>query len=223
MVDFSLQRHNMVESQVRPSELTDRRIARIMEVVPREAFLPAALRGIAYSDAELPLDGIEGAAGGRQMLAARTIAMMIQALEVSDRDVVLLVGSAMGYEAALLADIVQTVVCLESDDALAAAAEAALQSQDIGNVAIVRGDLAEGYPSEGPYDAILINGAVDDVSEALLDQLKDGGRLVAVHRLGQVHRVAVWYRTGERFSRVEKGAAGAAVLPGFAREAAFSF
>lgn len=223
MVDFSLQRHNMVESQVRPSELTDRRIARVMGVVPREAFLPSELHGVAYSDAELPLDKVEGAQGGRQMLAARTIAMMIQALEVSEGDVVLLVGGGTGYEAALLADMVQTVVCLESDEGLAAAAEAALQAQGSGNVAVVKGELAEGYASEGPYDAILINGAADDVGEGLLDQLKDGGRLVAVHRMGQIQRVAVWYRTGERFSRNEKGAAGASVLPGFAQEVAFSF
>ena len=84
MVDFSVQRLNMVESQVRPSELTDRRIARGMMAVPREAFLPAALHGVAYSDSELPLDRIEGAGGGRRMLAARTVAMMIQALEVGD-------------------------------------------------------------------------------------------------------------------------------------------
>ncbi len=223
MVDFSLQRHNMVESQVRPSELTDRRITRVMEVTPREAFLPPALHGVAYSDAELSLDKVTGATPGREMLAARTISMMIQSLEVGSADVVLLVGGGTGYEAALLADMVQTVVCLESDDALATAAEAALQGQDIGNVAVVKGELAQGYASEGPYDAILINGAVDDVGEELLDQLKDGGRLVAVHRLGQVQRVAVWYRTGERFSRVEKGGAAAPILPGFARDVAFSF
>ena len=77
MVDFSLQRHNMVESQVRPSELTDRRITRVMEVTPREAFLPPALHGVAYSDAELSLDKVTGATPGREMLAARTISMMI--------------------------------------------------------------------------------------------------------------------------------------------------
>lgn len=223
MVDFSVQRLNMVESQVRPSELTDRRIARGMMAVPREAFLPAALHGVAYSDSELPLDRIEGADGGRRMLAARTVAMMIQALEVADRDVVLLVGGATGYEAALLADMVQTVVCLESDEGLANSCEATLSELGIGNVAVVRDKLASGYASEGPYDAILVNGAVDDVGDELLDQLKDGGRLVAVHRMGQVSRVTIWQRTGEQFARIEKGTAGGPVLPGFARETAFSF
>lgn len=223
MVDFSVQRLNMVESQVRPSELTDRRIARGMMAVPREAFLPAALHGVAYSDSELPLDRIEGADGGRRMLAARTVAMMIQALEVGEGDVVLLVGGGTGYEAALLADMVQTVVCVERDEGLANACEAALSELGIGNVAVVKDELASGYPSEGPYDAILVNGAVDDVGDELLDQLKDGGRLVAVHRMGQVSRVTIWQRTGERFARIEKGTAGGPVLPGFARETAFSF
>jgi protein-L-isoaspartate(D-aspartate) O-methyltransferase len=223
MVDFSVQRLNMVESQVRPSELTDRRIARVMMAVPREAFLPSALHGVAYSDAELPLDRIEGAGSGRRMLAARTVAMMIQAMEVGAGDVVLLVGGGAGYEAALLADMVQTVVCLESDEALAKSCETALSELGIGNVAVVKDDLASGYASEGPYDAILVNGAVDDVGAELLDQLKDGGRLVAVHHMGQVNRVAIWQRTGEQYARVEKGTAGAPVLPGFARESAFSF
>jgi protein-L-isoaspartate(D-aspartate) O-methyltransferase len=178
---------------------------------------------VAYSDSELPLDGIEGAGGGRRILAARTVAMMIQALEVAEWDIVLLVGGATGYEAALLADMVQTVVCLESDEGLASSCEATLSELGIGNVAVVRDKLASGYASEGPYDAILVNGAVDDVGDELLDQLKDGGRLVAVHRMGQVSRVTIWQRTGEQYARVEKGTAGAPVLPGFARETAFSF
>ena len=223
MVDFSLQRHNMVESQVRPSELTDRRIARAMEKVPREAFLPKALHGVAYADSELSLDSIPGAGAGRSLLPARTLAMMIQSLDVGENDVVLLVGGASGYVGAVLAEMVQTVVCLESDGALAGAAETALGDLGVSNVAVVKGELAAGYASEGPYDAILINGGVDDVGAGLLDQLKDGGRLVAVQHLGQVSRVAVWHRTGERFARVEKGTAGAPILPGFGREEAFSF
>ena len=136
MVDFTVQRYNMVESQVRPSELTDRRIARAMMSVPREAYLPTVLHGVAYSDSDLPLDKVEGAVSGRQVLAARTIAMMIQSLEVRELDIVLLVGGGTGYEAALLSDMVQTVVCLESDDGLAAACEASLTEQGIGNVAV---------------------------------------------------------------------------------------
>jgi protein-L-isoaspartate(D-aspartate) O-methyltransferase len=225
MVDYSLPRLNMVESQVRPNELTDRRIARVMMAVPREAYLPAALHGLAYSDAELPLDQIEGAGGARRMLSARTASMLIQALEVGAGDVVLLVGSGTGYEAALLAHMAQTVVCLEDNPALAQFSERTLSSQGIANTAVVTGPLASGWPDEGPYDGIMINGAVDEVGDALLDQLKDGGRLTAVHRLplGRVHRVAVWQRVGERFPRVERGEAGGAVLPGFERGEAFTF
>ena len=223
MVDFKLQRLNMVESQVRPSDLTDRRITAAMLATAREAFLPQMLHGVAYSDGELVLPAAEAGGYGRSMLAPRTVAQMIQALELESGDVVLLVGAGSGYEAALLADMVQTVVGVECDAALAAAAEAALQEQDVSNAVIVQGPLDAGFMKEGPFDAIMINGGVDAVGDALLDQLKDGGRLVAVRRQAGVTRLARWQRVGERFSVVEYGAAAASVLPGFGVEPAFVF
>ncbi|MGI9475134.1 MAG: protein-L-isoaspartate O-methyltransferase family protein, partial [Hyphomicrobiaceae bacterium] len=114
MVDFAEQRLNMVESQVRPNDLTDRRITSAMLEVAREAYLPAALQGVAYSDGELSLAAIEGAMTDRLVLSPRTIAQMIQALDLEARDVVLLIGTGSGYEAALLSLIAQTVVCIES-------------------------------------------------------------------------------------------------------------
>ena len=223
MVDFAEQRLNMVESQVRPSDLTDRRIMTAMLEVCREAYLPAALQGVAYSDGELSLRSIDGAQTEREMLAPRTIAQMIQTLELEAQDIVLLAGTGSGYEAALLSDIVQTVVCIETDKGLAAWAETALQNQHVGNAATVEGALDDGYASEGPYDAILINGGVDHVPARLLDQLKDGGRLVAIRRLDGVTRLVRWQRDGERYALLEQNAASARVLPAFEQEASFVF
>ncbi|MBU2534123.1 MAG: protein-L-isoaspartate O-methyltransferase [Alphaproteobacteria bacterium] len=223
MVDFALQRLNMVESQVRPSDLTDRRITNAMTRVPREAYLPASLQGVAYSDRELPLSGIEGANADRECLAPRTIARMIQELVINEHDIVLLVGAGCGYEAALLSHLAQTVVGTESDAALAQWAETALTGQDVSNAVIVQAALRDGYPSEGPYDAILINGGIDRIDEGLLDQLKDGGRLVAILRRGGVCRLTLWRRVGEHFSSVEHAIATANVLPSFDTKATFEF
>lgn len=223
MVDFAEQRRNMVESQVRPSDLTDRRILSSMLEVDREAFLPASLQGVAYSDGELSLASIEGVMSVREMLSPRTVAQLIQSLELEAQDIVLLVGTGAGYEAALLAQIVQTVVCIESDAGLATWAETALQDAHIGNAATVEGALQEGYASEGPYDAILINGGVDQVPARLFDQLKDGGRLAAIRRNGGVTRLARWQRNGEHYALLEGNTAAASLLPAFAREEAFVF
>jgi protein-L-isoaspartate(D-aspartate) O-methyltransferase len=223
MVDYALQRLNMVESQVRPSDLTDRRVATAMLEVKREAYLPAALQGVAYSDGELLIRAGDDGAVGRQVLAPRTIAHMLQDLEMEAGDVVLLVGVGSGYEAALLSHIVQTVVGIESDQELASSAEAALAGEDVSNVAVVQGPLEDGVANEGPFDAVMINGGVDDVPPRLLDQLKDGGRLVAVRRDGGVTRLCLWRRVGGRFALNEGATAAAAVLPAFAREEAFVF
>lgn len=223
MVDFAEQRLNMVESQVRPSDLTDRRITSAMLGVAREAFLPPALQGVAYSDGELSLGSIEGVVSDRMVLSPRTVAQMIQALELEANDVVLLIGTGSGYEAALLSQIAQTVVCIESDKSLTTWAEAALQGQEIGNAATLDGALEEGCANEGPYDSILINGGVDEVPMRLLDQLKDGGRLVAIRRQSGVTRLVRWQRVGERFAMLEQAGATAPVLPAFEREVAFEF
>jgi protein-L-isoaspartate(D-aspartate) O-methyltransferase len=212
-----------VESQVRPSDLTDRRIANAMLEVAREAYLPEGLQGVAYSDGELSLGSIAGVATHRQLLSPRTIAQMIQSLDLSPQSIVLLVGAGCGYEAALLANIAQTVVGVESDKGLLSWADAALQKQDIGNAVVVEGELEAGYAGEGPYDAIMINGGVDEVGNGLLDQLKDGGSLVAVRRHGGVTRVALWQRVGEQYPMREQMTAAASVLGAFKKEASFVF
>ena len=215
MSDLSLQRLNMVNSQVRPSDVTDRRIPRAMNMVPREAFVSAARKGVACLDIDLPVDVPGRGLTGRVMLAPRTFAKLLQLAAVEPTDLVLDIGCATGYSAAILAKLGQTVVALEADAALGQEATRVLQSLGADNVAVVQGDFSAGYPAEGPFDVIVVEGAVAAVPDALKGQLKDGGRLVAIVSDGRTGRAVVWRRTGSAVSESDGFDATAPFLPGF--------
>ena len=223
MTDSSLQRLNMVESQVRPSDVTDRRIIKAMLEVPREAFVPAALAPLAYMDQAVPLSAGANGRGARHLLAPRTFAKLVQAAEIDERATVLDVGCASGYSTAVLAKIAALVVGLESDKALAATARRMLETLRLANVQIVEGALAAGAPGAAPFDAILLNGAVPAVPQALLEQLKDGGRLAAIVNDGPLCRARLWRRSGTGFAERAAFEAGAEPLPGFTAPAGFVF
>lgn len=220
MIDFALQRKNMVESQVRPSDVTDRRIMRAMEVVPRELFCPAAQAATAYRDEALQIS--EGPSP-RFAVAPRVLARMIQALELGERDTVLEIGSGRGYATAILAQIAGRVVGVEVDSALAAAARATLEKEGVKNASIVEGRLSAGNTAGAPYDAVLISGAVEQVPRALLDQLKDGGRLVAVVIDGRSGRLTQWRRIGGAFDSRPLSDAAAPRLAEFDKAKEFVF
>lgn len=222
MVDVALQRKNMVESQVRPSDVTDRRVINAMLNVPREAFVPTALKPVAYMDEALVLVKAEAGSPARGMMAPRSLARLLQLAEISAGDVVLMVGAGSGYASAVVARLAQTVVALESDASLAEQATRTLESLGHDNAVVVTGDLDVGYPSEGPYDVIVVEGAVEEMPGALLDQLKDGGRLAAVEAGTPAHAV-VWRRAGRSFDRRVAFESAAPALPGFRRKRAFVF
>jgi len=221
MIDHATQRLNMVESQVRPSDVTDRRITRAMREIPREAFVPGPLKSIAYVDEHLKV--ADTGSTRRYILAPRLLAKLVQLLAIEPDGLVLDVGPATGYSTALLARLGQTVVALEEDAGLAERAEKALSALGVDNAVIITGALRNGAPDEGPYDAILINGAVADVPPALLDQLKDGGSCVAVSIENGVGRATVWRRHGMSYDRRPAFDASAPYLPGFEPTAGFVF
>ena len=222
MIDPKQQRINMVESQVRPSDITDRRIIRAMLEVPREAFVPSALHELAYMDGAVPVTRRVDGRATRALLAPRTFAKLAQLAEIDPGAVVLDVGCATGYSTAVLARLAKSVVALEVDDALAAAAQETLHRLRVANAMVLRGALEAGAPAQAPFDAILLQGAVAQVPQVLLDQLRDGGRLVAVIADGAFGRAQVWRRTGKAVDGRSAFDAGAEPLPGFARKAEFS-
>ena len=218
MVDFTAARLNMVESQLRTNRVTDRRLLDAFETVPRELFVPEPLRGIAYIDEDLALGG------GRFVMEPRVLARLLQAAEPGPEDVALDLGCGSGYATAILSQLVATVVALEDDATLAAAANRALGSLEIDNAVVVEGRLAGGYPKQAPYNVILLNGAVAEVPPAIADQLAEGGRLVTVVRAGPgLGRATLMRRDGGVVSSRVLYDAALPVLPGFEAEPGFVF
>lgn len=215
MTDFAAARRHMVDGQVRTADVTDLRIIAAMQEVPRERFAPADATGLAYLDLAFPVGG------GRCLLKPMVLAKLIQALDLEPTDRVLVVGCATGYAAAVLAHIAGQVIALEQDDRLAQAAQAALASQP--NVTVARGPLIEGFASGAPYDAILIDGAVEFVPPALRRQLKDGGKLACVFGMPPGSSARLFRRSGDELGDRAIFEAAASLLPGFAKPPVFAF
>lgn len=220
MIDCALQRTNMVESQIRPSDVTDRRILRAMAAIPRERYVPAALVPLAYMDEAIALHDAAPRAGNRRMLSPRTLAKLVQLAQIEPGDSVLDVGAGRGYGAALLAQLAAKVTALESDETLAAAAKTALEGQGI---TLLTGPLHAGAAAQGPFDAIVLEGAVYDRPDSLIAQLKPGGRLVAVLYQGSVGQATVWRRDGDHIGQFSAFEAAITALPGFEPHPAFTF
>ncbi len=223
MVDFELQRKNMVESQVRPSDVTDRRILRAMRGVAREDFAAPDTRAIAYMDQDLPVGAAAANQTRRVLPAPRTFAQMVQHLELSERDRVMELGTATGYGAAVLAHLAKSVIGVDSDAALTAQASKILGGMGVANVRIITAALDAGAPDDAPYSAILMSGAVSQVPPALLDQLQDGGRLTVIMREAGVGRLMQWRRLGSTFDARAIMEASLPDLPGFERSPEFVF
>jgi len=223
MADAALQRENMVESQVRPADVTDRRIIRAMAELPRERFVPASLKPMAYMDQEMALSVDAESRVERTMLRPMVLAKMVQMAEVERNHLVLDVGCLTGYSSALLAQLAESVVALEQEAELAARATTVLSDVAADNVAVLEGPLTDGYASQGPYDVIFMNGAVAEPPIALRAQLKPGGRLVCIVGEGVAGRAVAFERLGETWGREDGFSASAPVLPGYARPAEFAF
>jgi protein-L-isoaspartate(D-aspartate) O-methyltransferase len=217
MVDFESARRAMVDSQVRPSDVTRLPIIEAMLWVPRERFTPRAHRPVAYADAQIPLGP------RRVLLDARSFAKMLDAAAIAPGELVLDVGCGWGYSAAVLSRLAAAVVALEDLPEAAAAAPELLAGLQVDNVIVETGPLAEGAPGSGPYDVILIEGGVERLPEALTAQLKDGGRLVAIETSGPIGCCMVWTRAGDALSARSAFDATAPVLPGFDVAPAFTF
>ena len=219
-MDYEAARLHMVDCQLRTTDVTSHSVLSAFLSVPREAFLPDAIKPLAYVDEDMPLTG---GSSPRFIMEASPLAKMVQLADIGKSNVVLLVGAAEGYAAAIVSLLAGSVVALESDDALAATASTALATLGYDNVAVVTGPLEAGYASEAPYDVILLNGAAEEVPAGLLAQIRDGGRLVAVVGHGHSARATVISREGANYSTVRYFNAAVQLLPGFARTPEFVF
>jgi len=215
MADYSMQRTMMVDTQIRPSDVTKFPIIDAMLRVPRERFVPDSVRETAYRDGPITLGD------GRTMLEARVLAKMLDALDIRPGELVLDLGCGLGYSSAVVACMAEAVVALEENEELAAEAEALLSETDADNVAVVAGQLSKGAPKHGPYDVILIQGAVEMIPAQIENQLKEGGRIAAVFAQGRSGVCRVGHKIGNRISWRDAFDATAPVLPGFYRENEF--
>ncbi|MDD5249234.1 MAG: protein-L-isoaspartate O-methyltransferase [Rhodocyclaceae bacterium] len=173
-MNFEQARFNMIEQQLRPWEVLDAAVLDLLSLVKREEFVPPAWRNLAYADLEVPLGH------GAAMLAPKVEARALQALGLRKREKVLEIGAGSGYFAALLAARAEHVWTVEIVPPLAEQARANLQRQGVANAVVETGDGARGWPAHAPYDAIVVSGALPVVPDAMLAQLKIGGRLFAV-------------------------------------------
>ncbi|HJM93655.1 MAG: protein-L-isoaspartate O-methyltransferase [Alphaproteobacteria bacterium] len=217
MQDNANARLNMVNSQLLTNKLTDDRITQALLAVPRENFVPKALRGVAYIDEDIALGD------GRYLMEPMAFARMLQAAEIAPSDVVLDVACAGGYSTTVLAQLASTVVGLEVDDVAVAAAEAQLAAMNVDNAAVVAGELREGCADQGPYDVIFVNGAVAEVPEAFAGQLAKGGRIVVVERQGPVSQAILYCNRDGLLSRRELFDVMIPVLPSFQMAEEFQF
>ncbi len=217
MADFAARRRIMVDTQIRPSDVTSFPIIDAMLNVPREAFVPDGARDLAYLGGPIPLGG------GRQLMEPRSIAKMLEALDVTPDEMVLEIAPGLGYTTALLARMAEAVVAVEENEDLAHDAEANLSAQSVDNAAVLTGPLAEGSAKNAPYDVIVAFAGVEEMPPALIDQLKEGGRIMSVFMSGQLGEVRMGLKLrGEVSWRMEFNAT-APVLPEFARAPSFEF
>lgn len=216
MTDYATRRTVMVDTQVRPSDVTRFPIIDAMLSVPREAFVPRRLREAAYLGETLDLGE------GRCVLDPRILAKMLDALDIQPDDLVLDIGPAYGYSSAVIACMAEAVVGVESDAELADEAQRLLLEHDIDNVIVQSGDLTAGAPDHGPYDAVLLQGGVETLPEAITDQVKDGGRIACLFTWATLGVVRIGHKYDGQITWRDSFDAGAPVLPGFETTSEFA-
>ena len=216
---FATARKTMVDCQLRPSKVTDQFILDAFMTIPREDFVGKQQRALAYVDEDLQLSG------GRCLMEPMVLARLLQALEIRPDDSVLIVGAGCGYGTAVAAKLAGSVIAIETRANLVDKAQDVLVSIGIDNAAIVKSRLVDGYPEEGPYDRILIEGGVETVPDNLLKQLTPKGRLAAIYRKPghPVGVASVWTRSGKEFTRTPLFDARVPNLDEFNAKVEFSF
>jgi protein-L-isoaspartate(D-aspartate) O-methyltransferase len=216
-MDYELARRNMVESQIRTNKVTNAELLKALEALPRERFLPPEWTHAAYVDENLPL------APGRYLMEPMVFARLVQLADPKVTDRALVVGSGSGYGAAVLANLVRSVVALESDFGLAARGREQFARLRIDGATQVDGPLTEGWVLKAPFEIILVEGAAEVLPGTLFEQLADGGRLVAVIETDGIGRATLFDKRNDILSHRTVFDASVPVLPGLKRKRGFVF
>jgi protein-L-isoaspartate(D-aspartate) O-methyltransferase len=215
MTDFETRRMVMVDTQVRPSDVTKFPIIAAMLSVPREVYVPSNLREAAYVGENIDIGT------GRVVLEARTLAKLLDALDIQPDELVLDIACGLGYSTAIIARLADTVVAVEDDVAHATAAQRTLNHEGVDNAVVITAPLTEGSAKHGPYDVIAVQGGVEVIPPAILDQLKDGGRIGALFMEGHFGVARVGYKSAGQITWRSLFNASAPVLAGFRAERSF--
>jgi protein-L-isoaspartate(D-aspartate) O-methyltransferase len=216
MTDFAARRTMMVDTQVRPSDVTKFPIIDAMLSVPREAFVGSDQLEAAYAGDNLMI------APGRVILEARSFGKLLDAVDVQPDEAVLDLACGYGYSTAVVARLADAVVAVEDDNAMATEAQARLSALNVDNAAVITGTLADGAAKHGPYDVILIQGAVEQVPDALIGQLKEGGRIGAIFMENSLGVARVGHKSASGITWRYAFNASAPVLQGFKKTVAFA-
>jgi protein-L-isoaspartate(D-aspartate) O-methyltransferase len=216
-MDFTALRQRMVEGQLRTNRVTDEVVIAAIQDVPRELFVPRALRSVAYVDDDIEIGN------GRYLMEPMVFARLLQLAEIAPTDLVLDIGCGTGYSAVVLGRLANSVVALEGDPDLAQRASELARELGAANVSVVKGALEAGYPNQAPYDVIFLDGAAAEIPPAILGQLAEGGRMVAVATGAGVGRATLITKSGGQVSSRPVFDAAIRPLPGFAPKARFVF
>ncbi|MGF1463901.1 MAG: protein-L-isoaspartate O-methyltransferase [Maricaulaceae bacterium] len=216
MLDFASARAAMVAAQIRPANVTQKALLDAMAAIPRERFAPKSQAAFAYADMDVTLGE------GRWMLRPRVFARLVEALEVQASDLALVIACGRGYGVAVLTRLADMVVGLEPEPSFVDKAGAVLAEIGIVNAAVLHGDLRAGAPDAGPFDVVLVEGAVAKPAAAWFDQLKDGGRLAVVEKTGALGQAMIYEKSAGAVGGRAVFDAAAPVLAGFEPETAFA-
>ncbi len=212
--NFEHMRRAMVANTLRTTGVSDPRVLAAMGAVPRERFVPRERVAMAYADTPVPLTN------GRELNSPLALGRMLSEASPQEGERALVIGAATGYSAAVMKQLVGSVIAVEEDPALLATAHEMLGGT---SVALVEGPLTEGYSAGAPYDLILIDGAVEFIPEAIIGQLIDGGRIATALLDRGVSRIAIGRRAGQGFGVTPVTDRAASILPGFLKPKTFSF
>jgi protein-L-isoaspartate(D-aspartate) O-methyltransferase len=220
IADYTAMRRNMIDSQLRTNNVTDVALLRAIEQTPREYFVPVAYATMAYTDRPVTL---EGSASARVLNPPLSAALLLGAAQIKASDHVLLIGSATGYSAILLGQLAKSVVAIDDDAALLSLAQANVARSQLLNIELVAAPMAEGYTMSAPYDVIVIDGAIEQLPDAIISQLVDGGRFVSGYKKGPVTQLVSGIKCNNTIALHAFIDNEIAPLSAFARKAEFVF